>query len=188
MSDVTRILNRIEAGDHRASEELLPLVYGELRRLAQARMTAERPDHTLQPTALVHEAYVRLVQSDDEAAWDSRGHFFAAAAEAMRRILIDRARKRNRGKHGGGMRRVSLDSVDLAANSDDATLLAIDESLERLSEESPAKAQLVKLRFFSGLTVVEAAVALGISPATAKRYWAYARAWLLCDLEGEPGN
>ena len=180
MSPVTRILESIEGGDLKASEELLPLVYDELRKLAAARLAHEQPGQTLQPTALVHEAWLKLGGADHD--WNSRGHFFAAAAEAMRRILIDRARKRSRERHGGGMQRINLDSVDLAATTDDDTLLRLDEALAKLGTEEPAKAELVKLRYFSGLNIPDAARALGISEATAKRHWAYARAWLYCEL------
>ena len=180
MSPVTHILESIEGGDPKASEELLPLVYNELRKLAAARLAHEAPGQTLQPTALVHEAWLKLGGSDHD--WNGRGHFFAAAAEAMRRILIDRARKRHRQRHGGGMQRVNLDSVDLAATTDDDTLLQLDEALAKFAAEDPEKAELVKLRYFSGLTIPDAALALGISEATAKRHWAYARAWLYCEL------
>jgi RNA polymerase sigma factor (TIGR02999 family) len=180
MSDVTRILQSIEGGDPTASEELLPLVYDELRKLAASRLAHEASAQTLQPTALVHEAWLKLGGSDHD--WNSRGHFFAAAAEAMRRILIDRARKRNRQRHGGGLQRINLDSVDVAITTDDETLLRLDEALTKLSAESPVQAQLVKLRYFSGLTIPQAACSLAISEATAKRHWTYARAWLYCEL------
>lgn len=179
MSEVTRMLDAIERGEPMRSEELFPLVYAELRKLAAAKMAVEGPQ-TLQPTALVHEAWLKLAGSNQ--TWKSRGHFFGAAAEAMRRILIDRARRRNRERHGGGLCRVDLDSVDLAATTDDSTLLCLDEALSRLAEESFQKAELVKLRYFAGLTIADAARALGISEATAKRHWAYARAWLYCEL------
>lgn len=178
MSEVTRILSRLEEGDPSASEELLPLVYDELRKLAQARMAAERPDHTLQATALVHEAYVRLVRSDDDVSWESRGHFFAAAAEAMRRILVDHARRRMSQKQGGDLCRVDLSAALPVAEESDEVLLALNEALEQLAAVDARKATLVKLRFFSGLTNEQAADALGISPATAYNDWAYARAWL----------
>lgn len=184
MSEVTRILESIEGGDPKAAEELLPLVYEELRKLAAVRLAQEAPGQTLQPTALVHEAWLKLGGSSHD--WNSRGHFFAAAAEAMRRILIDRARKRSRLRHGAGLKRINLDSVDLAATTDDETLLRLDEALGKLAAESQDKAELVKLRFFSGLSIPEAACALGISEATAKRHWAYARAWLYCELS-QPG-
>ena len=180
VSQVTRILESIKSGDPKASQDLLPLVYEELRNLAAARLAHEAAGQTLQPTALVHEAWLKLGGSDHD--WNGRGHFFAAAAEAMRRILIDRARKRSRERHGGGMQRINLDSVDLAATTDDDTLLRLDEALAKLAAEEPAKAELVKLRYFSGLNIPDAARALGISEATAKRHWAYARAWLYCEL------
>jgi RNA polymerase sigma factor (TIGR02999 family) len=178
MSEVTQILRHIEAGDPGAAEELLPLVYEELRKLAAARMAAESPDHTLQATALVHEAYLRLVDAEHRQHWDSRGHFFAAAAEAMRRILINRARDRNRQKRGGGWQRIDLDQLAAVDQAADEDLLSLDEALAQLSVEDHACAELVKLRFFAGLTQDEAATALGISSRTADRYWAYARAWL----------
>lgn len=180
MSDFTQTLERAQSGDPQAAEDLLPLVYHELRKLAAARLADEAPGQTLQPTALVHEAWLKLGGSNQD--WNNRGHFFAAAAEAMRRILIDRARKRNRLRHGAGMERINLDSVDLAATTDDGTLLQLDEALVKLTAEEPDKAALVKLRFFSGLSIPDAAKALGISEATAKRHWAYARAWLYCEL------
>lgn len=182
MSDVTRILDRVQQGDPKAAEELLPLVYDELRRLAAHRMANEAPGQTLQPTALVHEAWLKLVGPGAQA-WNSRGHFFAAAAEAMRRILIDRARRRNRERHGHGLRRVDLDQVDVAATADDDTLLRVSEALDKLAAEAPDKAQLVKLRYFAGLPIADAAEALGISPATAKRHWTFARAWLFAELQ-----
>lgn len=180
MSDVTRVLNRVQQGDTKAADELLALVYEELRKLATAKMAHEPPGQTLQPTALVHEAWLRLAGSNQQ--WNGRGHFFAAAAEAMRRILIDRARKRSRERHGAGLQRVNLDSVDFAATSEDETLLALDEALGKLAAEAPEKAELVKLRYFTGLSIADAARALGISNATAKRHWTYARAWLYCEL------
>ncbi|HJT76246.1 MAG TPA: ECF-type sigma factor [Gemmataceae bacterium] len=178
MSEVSRILDSLGRGDPQAAGRLLPLVYDELRRLAAARLARERPGHTLQPTALVHEAYLRLVAGGDEPAWESRRHFFAAAAEAMRRILIDQARRKKRAKRGGDRRRVDLDPVEVpdAARGDD--LLALDEALDALAREAPEKAELVRLRFFAGLSVEEAGRCLGISRATADRHWAYARAWL----------
>lgn len=178
MSEVTRILSAVEQGDPHAAERLLPLVYDELRKLAAARMAEEKPGQTLQPTALVHEAYVRLVGGEQPKGWDGRGHFFAAAAEAMRRILVDSARRKRRPKHGGGLVRHDLDDVGPAAPELGEDLLALDEALARLAETDPSKAELVKLRHFAGLTVGQAAQALGISPATADRHWAYARAWL----------
>lgn len=184
MADVTRILAAFEAGDPNAAGELLPLVYDELRKLAAARLAEEKPGQTLQPTALVHEAYVRLVGGDQPQDWNGRGHFFAAAAEAMRRILVEAARRKRRLRHGGGLIRRELDEVSPAGPEPDDDLLALDEALSRLAEKDPTKAELVKLRHFAGLTVDEAAAALGISPATADRYWAYARAWLHADLTG----
>lgn len=168
--------------DRQAAAQLLPLVYTELRRLAAHKLAHEQPGQTLNPTALVHEAYLRLQGADTVQRWDNRGHFFAAAAEAMRRILIDNARRKRRPKHGGGRRRVDLDA-GLAAEAPRADLLALDEALTRFAEQEPVKAELVKLRFFAGLTVPEAAQVLGLSVATAERYWTYARVWLYADLE-----
>jgi RNA polymerase sigma factor (TIGR02999 family) len=185
MSDVTRILSAIEQGDPHAAEELLPLVYDELRKLAAQRLAQETPGQTLQATALVHEAYLRLVgahfDADAQARWDSRGHFFAAAAEAMRRILVDNARRKGRPKHGGGRQRVDLDEA-LAVADPPEDLVALDQALAKLAREEPRKAELVKLRFFAGLTIPEAAKMLGISTATAERYWSYARVWLYAEL------
>jgi RNA polymerase sigma factor (TIGR02999 family) len=180
VSEVTRILNSI-GDDREAAEELLPIVYNELRRLAAHRLAAELPGQTLQPTALVHEAYVRLVGSEDPR-WENRGHFFAAAAEAMRRILVDRARSKRRARHGGGRQRVELDKVTLAVDAPAEELLALDEALSKLEREDPEKARLVKLRFFAGLTSQQAAEALGVSKATADRHWAFARAWLFQEI------
>jgi len=179
---VTQILEAVDAGDERAAQKLLPLVYDELRHLAAAKMAQEAPGQTLQPTALVHEAWLRLVGSDKEH-WNGRGHFFGAAAEAMRRILIDRARKRHRQRHGHGLVRIDISQLDVAIYTDDDLLLRVNEALEKLEAEIPDKARLVKLRFFTGLSVSEAAEALGIAPATAKRHWAFARAWLLAELQ-----
>jgi RNA polymerase sigma factor (TIGR02999 family) len=187
MSDVTRILSAIEQGDPHAAEELLPLVYDELRKLAARRLAQEKPGQTLQATALVHEAYLRLVgaqfdpNAQAQAHWDGRGHFFAAAAEAMRRILVDSARRKGRPKHGGDRRRVDLDEA-LAISDPPQDLTALDQALTRLAHEEPRKAELVKLRFFAGLTIPEAAKILGISTATAERYWSYARVWLYAEL------
>jgi RNA polymerase sigma factor (TIGR02999 family) len=181
MSDVTRILSAIEYGDPSAAERLLPLVYDELRQLAAQRLAQEVPGQTLQATALVHEAYLRLVDVEQAQHWDSRGHFFAAAAEAMRRILIDQARRKQSHKRGGDRRRVELDAAALLAAPDDdpaEDLLALDEALRQFEAEEPLKARLVKLRYFAGLPLPEAARALGISLATAKRHWVYARSWL----------
>jgi RNA polymerase sigma factor (TIGR02999 family) len=180
MSEVTRILDRAGQGDPKAAEELLPLVYEELRQLAAARMAHEQPGQTLQATALVHEAWLRL--ADDAVAWNNRGHFFAAAAEAMRRILIEHARRRSRLKRGGDRERVSLDDVQLAIYSDPGTVLTINDALEKLAREHPERAELVKLRFFAGFSLPEAAKALGMSETTAKRAWAFARAWLYEEL------
>ena len=182
MSEVTRILDRAGQGDPKAADELLPLVYEELRRLAATRMANEAPGQTLQPTALVHEVWLKLVGPGQEH-WNSRGHFFGAAAEAMRRILIDRARKRLRERHGHGLQRVDLSQVDVAVTADDDTLLLVSEALEKLAAEAPEKAELIKLRYFAGLSIPDAAQALGISPATAKRHWAFARAWLFAELK-----
>lgn len=183
MSDVTRILERAQQGDPKAAEELLPLVYDELRKLAAFKMSNEAPGQTLQPTALVHEAWLKLVGSTEQQ-WRNRKHFFGAAAEAMRRILIDRARKRHRSRHGHGLQRIDLSRVDVAAETDDETLMAVDEALSRLAAESPARAELVKLRYFVGLSIPDAAEALGISESTAKRQWNYVRAWLYRELKG----
>ena len=207
MSDVTRILSQIESGDPAAASQLLPLVYDELRKLAAAKLAHEQPGQTLQATALVHEAYLRLVGNQEPgirsqepaeqplapdpcsptpASWDSRGHFFAAAAEAMRRILIDKARQKQRPKHGGQRRRVNLDEVSVSVDQPADDLLALDEALTALNCVAPRKAELVKLRFFAGLTIPEAAAALGISAATAQRDWTYARTWLFCHLADQP--
>lgn len=187
MSDVTLILEQIEGGDPSASERLLPLVYDELRKLAAARMAHERADHTLPPTALVHEAYVRLVDNERAQHWDSRGHFFGAAAEAMRRILINRARDRRRTVEGSPVRRIDLDLVNQAEQTPPDELVALDEALSELAREDPLSAELVKLRFFAGLTQGEAAEALSVPRRTADRYWAYARAWLYERLGGLEG-
>jgi RNA polymerase sigma factor (TIGR02999 family) len=186
MNDVTRILSAIEQGDRVASEQLLPLVYDELRKLAAQRLARESPGQTLQATALVHEAYVRLVDADKVSHWDSRGHFFAAAAEAMRRILVDNARRKRTEKHGGRSARHDLDLVAPAAEppADADDLLALDEALTRFAAVDPAKAELVKLRYFAGLSLEDCAAVRGISPATAKRHWAFARAWLFRAVEG----
>jgi RNA polymerase sigma factor (TIGR02999 family) len=181
MSDVTRILNAIERGDAEATDQLLPLVYEELRLLAAQKLGHEAPGQTLQPTALVHEAYLRLV-GDGGQGWKSRGHFFGAAAEAMRRILVETARRKRRPKHGGEGHRVDIDDVDTPADQPAEDLLALDEALAKLSAQEPLKAELVKLRYFAGLTADQAAEALGISKATADRYWAYARAWLFDEI------
>jgi RNA polymerase sigma factor (TIGR02999 family) len=182
MSDVTQILSAIERGDPSAAEQLLPLVYDELRRLAAAKLSREAPGQTLDATALVHEAYLRLVGGAAAGSYQGGGHFFAAAAAAMRRILIDRARDKQAEKRGGGRRRQRLG--DLAASAPDEQLLALDEALKRLAAVDPVKARLVELRYFAGLTGEQAAEALGISPSTADRYWAYARAWLRAEVCG----
>ena len=181
MSDVTRILDRAQQGDPKAAAELLALVYEELRKLAAAKMAQEAAGQTLQPTALVHEAWLRLAGTDSPQ-FDSRGHFFAAAAEAMRRILIENARRKSRLKRGGQQERVDLDQVQLATDSDPAMVLSIDQALEKLAKAHPQKAELVKLRFFVGLSLPEAARALNLSETTAKRHWAFARAWLYGEL------
>jgi RNA polymerase sigma factor (TIGR02999 family) len=188
VADVTQVLNAIEQGDPRAAEELLPLVYDELRKLAAARLDDEKPGQTLQPTALVHEAYVRLVGGAQPQDWNGRGHFFAAAAEAMRRILVESARRKGRARHGGGRARLDLDAVEPAADEADERLLAIDEALTLLAAEDPAAAEVVKLRFFAGLTAQQAADALGISLRTANSHWAFARAWLFRRLGGTGGS
>jgi RNA polymerase sigma factor (TIGR02999 family) len=181
MSEVTRILSAIEQGAPHAAELLLPLVYEELRRLAAQRLAQEKPGQTLQATALVHEAYLRLVADGPAQPWNSRGHFFAAAAEAMRRILIEQARRKRRPKHGGDRQRIDLDEA-LAAVEPHEDLLALDQALTQLASQEPVKADVVKLRYFAGLSLEEAAACLGISLATAKRYWAVARAWLFAVL------
>ena len=178
MSEVTRILSAIERGDPSAADQLLPLVYEELRKLAAQKLAQENPGQTLQATALVHEAYLRLVDADRGKNWDSRGHFFAAAAEAMRRILLNRVRDKKCLKRGGRFQRVDLDRLGVVDDASDEELLAIDDALLRLAEESPSCAELVKLRFFAGLTLEEASAALGLARRTADRYWAYARARL----------
>jgi RNA polymerase sigma factor (TIGR02999 family) len=187
MAEVTQILNAFEAGDPKAAAELLPLVYEELRKLATARLADEKPGQTLQATALVHEAYVRLVGGEQPQDWNGRGHFFAAAAEAMRRILVEAARRKGRDRHGGGRARIDLDAVEVAADEADDRLLAIDEALTVFAAEDPAAAEVVKLRFFAGLTAQQAADALDISLRTANSHWAFARAWLFRRL-GEPGG
>jgi RNA polymerase sigma factor (TIGR02999 family) len=177
MADVTRILDAIGRGDAKAADELLPLVYEELRFLAAQKLSQEKPGQTLQATALVHEAYLRLVEKKDQD-WDNRGHFFAAAAEAMRRILVDNARRKKRERHGGGLKRVDIAKLDVALSTNDETILLVDEALEKLAQVDEMGAKLIKLRFFAGLPNVEAARILAIPERTAKRTWAYARAWL----------
>jgi RNA polymerase sigma factor (TIGR02999 family) len=187
MSEVTRVLSAIGQGDPQAAEQLLPLVYAELRQLAAQRLAREKPGQTLQPTALVHEAYLRLVDVKDPQRWEGRGHFFAAAAEAMRRILVNRAQEKRCLKRGGGWKRIDLDDLAVVDDASDEDLIAIDEALGRLAQESPPCAELVKLRFFAGLTFDEAAISLGLARRTADRYWAYARARLYEMLSGGSG-
>ena len=187
VSDVTRILNAIQRGNDHAAEDLLPLVYDELRKLAASKMAHEAPGHTLQPTALVHEARLRLV-GDENKKWDGRAHFFAAAAEAMRRILIDSARRKRALRHGGGQQRLDIQEFDIAVELEDDQLLAVHEALEKFAVQDKAKAELVKLRYFVGLTLEQAAEILGLSAPTAKRHWTYARAWLHREIQGKPGS
>ncbi|HEX3799885.1 MAG TPA: sigma-70 family RNA polymerase sigma factor [Verrucomicrobiae bacterium] len=182
MSDVTRILQQAEQGDPHAADQLLPLVYDELRKLAVHRMAHESPGHTLQPTALVHEAWIRLT-GDENQKWEGRSHFFAAAAEAMRRILIEKARRKRAARHGGGQQRVDFLEADAVSEKDDDVLLAVNDALDKLAAVDSVKAELVKLRYFVGMTNLEAARALGVSEPTAKRYWTYARAWLYEEIE-----
>jgi RNA polymerase sigma factor (TIGR02999 family) len=184
MDDATRLLNAIAQGDPRAADELLPLVYDELRRLAAQRLAREAPGQTLEATGLVHEAYLRLV-GDRRDAWDNRGHFFAAAAEAMRRILVELARRKRRVRHGGGKKRIDLEQACSLVQPPSDDLLALDEALNRLAALNPARAEVVKLRFFAGLTMAEVAQALGISLPTAERYWAFARTWLYAELTAD---
>ena len=181
MSDVTQILNALEKGDPKAADELLPLVYGELRKLAAQKMAGESAYQTLQPTALVHEAWLRLVESDQQT-WQNRGHFFGAAAEAMRRILIENARRKRAVRHGGNQQRVDVEELEIAANTKDEELLAVNDALERFTALDKQKAELVKLRYFVGMTNEEAAEILGISVPTAKRWWTYAKAWLFSQM------
>jgi RNA polymerase sigma factor (TIGR02999 family) len=187
MSEVTQILEAAASGDMQAAAQLLPLVYAELRRLAAVQLGQDPPGHTLQPTALVHEAYLRLVGTADEPRWNSRGHFFGAAAQAMRRILVESARRKQRVKHGGELERVELEEYDFPVTPPPEELLALDEALARLAAEDADAARIVDLHFFTGLSIDEAAEALGVSRATAYRQWAYARAWLRVELGGE-GN
>jgi RNA polymerase sigma factor (TIGR02999 family) len=193
MNDVTRLLSAIEQGDPGAAEQILPVVYDELRRLAAQRLAGEKPGQTLQATALVHEAYLRLVGGEDEDAagprgqhWNSRGHFFAAAAEAMRRILVENARRKHTGKRGGGRARQNLDGLDLAAPNTPEEVLALDEALDKLAATDRTAFDVVQLRFFAGLPIPEVAQLLSISPRKADRLWAYARAWLHQEIQGEP--
>jgi RNA polymerase sigma factor (TIGR02999 family) len=184
MNEVTRILSALEYGDPHAAAQLLPLVYEELRRLAAQKMAQEAPGQTLQPTALVHEAYLRLVDTEQAQHWNSRGHFFAAAAEAMQRILVENARRKRRLKHGGQCERVEIELADLPTRMPPEELLALDEALEQLKQQEPIKAKLVTLRYFGGMTIEQAAAILGISRVTAHRYWTYVRAWLHLQLRG----
>jgi len=181
VSDVTRILDRVQLGDPQAAEELLPLVYGELRSLAARRMAGEAAGHTLQPTALVHEAWLRLVRSPDQT-WQNRAHFFRTAAECMRRILVDHARRKQQVRHGGGQERVSLDGLDITDGQDGLRLLHVNEALDRLALQDPTKAEIVKLRFFAGLENREIAEMLGFSERTVERAWRFAKAWLLAEF------
>jgi RNA polymerase sigma factor (TIGR02999 family) len=185
MNDVTQILSRIAAGDPNATEQLLPLVYGELRKLAAQKLSHEKPGQTLQATALVHEAYLRLLgPAGADQRWNSRGHFFGAAAEAMRRILVENARRRARAKHGGDRCRETMTRADIVAPEVSEDLLALDEALERLAQQDPQSAELVKLRYFAGLTLAQAAEILGVSPRKADSLWSFARAWLRREIEG----
>ena len=183
MSDVTQILSQIESGDPSAAEQLLPLVYDELRKLAAAKMAQEAPGQTLQATGLVHDAYVRLVDVEEAQRWNSRGHFFAAAAEAMRRILVENARRKQTKKHGGDRKRLELAEADLLTNRDPAEFLILNDAIDALTAEDPTAGNLAKLRFFTGLSVDEAAEMLGLAHTTAYRQWTYARAWLQAELE-----
>ena len=183
MSDVSIILSAIERGDQDAANKLLPLVYQELRKLAASKLAKAKPGQTLQPTMLVHEAYVRLVDVDQPQQWNGRGHFFGAAAEAMRRILVENARRKRSQKHGGDMRRVELDVATAGIEDPGEDLLALDEALTRFEQQWPDKAKLVKLKYFAGLTIPEASLAIGVSTATAERYWKFARAWLHSQLK-----
>lgn len=186
MADVTQILSQIKQGDPSAAEQLLPLVYDELRKLAAAKLANEKPGQTLQATALVHDAYIRLVDVEKSQEWNSRGHFFGAAAEAMRRIVIENARRKGRLKHGGAMQRVDLDAGILAGDLPQLDLIALDAALDKLADGEPQKAALVTLRFFGGMTMDEAANVLGVSLATAERYWTFAKSWLFAELADSP--
>jgi RNA polymerase sigma factor (TIGR02999 family) len=188
MSDVSQLLNALEQGDPHAANQLLPLVYNELRRLAAHKLGREAPGQTLQPTALVHEAYLRLVGKGAEQHWDGRRHFFAAAAEAMRRILVENARRKKAPKHGGDRQRVDLEEYELAIRETPDEVLALDEALTKLAQEDPPAAELVKLHFFAGLSIEEAATAMGVSRATAYRHWTYGRAWLRSALRSSMGE
>jgi len=186
VSDVTRILTAIEQGDAKVTDELLPVVYNELRRMAAHKMSAERPGHTLQPTALVHEAWLKLVDSPNQS-WQNRAHFFGAAAEAMRRILIARARRKHAQRRGAGVAHLDADEIEIASPAPDDQLLALNDALDRFAKLEPQQAELVKLRYFVGLKTEEAAEVLGISKATATRWWAYARAWLFNEISATSG-
>jgi RNA polymerase sigma factor (TIGR02999 family) len=188
MSDVTRILSEIESGDLAAAEQLLPLVYDELRKLAAAKLAQEKPGQTLQATALVHDAYIRLVDVAKAQHWDSRRHFFSAAAESMRRILVERARRKGRLKRGGQQNRIPLEEVDIAIEDTRLDVLALDEALSKLAAQSPDQAEIVRLRFFAGLSHEEVAEMLGVSTITVKRHWRYARVWLLQQMDGTRGT
>jgi RNA polymerase sigma factor (TIGR02999 family) len=183
MADVTKILTRVVQGDSDAAEQLLPLVYDELRKLAAQKLSQEKEGQTLQPTALVHEAYVRLVDEEQAQQWDSRGHFFAAAAEAMRRILVERVRRKQRVKHGGEHRRVEFDENGLPVSTSEELVLVVDDALDALAQQNQQAAELVKLRYFAGLTLPQAAKVIGVSSRTADRLWSYAKAWLRAELE-----
>lgn len=187
MSDITQLCNRLDAGDLQSSEQLLPLVYEELRKLAAAKMAQEKPGQTLQATALVHEAWLRIAGEKAPGSWKNRAHFFAAAAEAMRRILVERARKRGRVRHGGHLEKVDMGHVTLATQDSDTTVLAINGALEALASESPQQAEIVKLRYFTGLEHGEIAQVLGVSEMTVRRHWAFARSWLYAELKGSGG-
>ena len=187
MSDVTRILTAIEQGDAKSTDELLPVVYHELRRLAAHKMAGEPAGHTLQPTALVHEAWLKLVDTPNQS-WQNRAHFFGAAAEAMRRILVERARRKGRQRRGSGAEHIAADDLEIAAPAPDDQLLALNDALDRFAALEPQQAELVKLRYFVGLKIGEAADVLGISEATAKRWWAYARAWLFHEIQSSSGQ
>ena len=188
MSDLTRLLHAAEQGDPKAAGELLPLVYEELRRLAAHKMANEAAGHTLQPTALVHEAWLRLVGDDGQKEFANRAHFFAAAAEAMRRILIDSTRRKKAARHGGGQQRLDVAELEIAGELKEDQLLAVNDALEKLAAEDTVKAELVKLRYFAGLTIEEAAQVLGISAPTAKRHWTFARVWLYREMQSDTGN
>ncbi len=188
MNDVTKILSAIDGGDAKAASQLLPLVYDELRRLAAHKMSHEKPGQTLQATALVHEAYLRLVGPEAGERWDGRGHFFAAAAEAMRRILVENARRKQRQKAGGGRRRVDLEAVEPEIAGPSVDVLALDEALQKLERQDQRKADLVRLRFFAGLSIPQAAAALEISTSTADNDWAYAKTWLRVEMRGDSGH